>query len=851
MRSRIKSLQSPIILLVVVATIAFYGQRAFGQQLDSTEANDSATSVSLTTQKTDPQKKTTSNQRGFFESIRGSIDFGAHFRDLSGSKPGKFEQFKDFRNAPILRNLFLKFESGNSPTFFDARINEAGERDARYATEFGRIGKYRFSFMWDQIPQYYSTGTTLHSMTSPGLLTVDPNIRAALQAVPDAANPPQTLGPTLPNLVRQFIAAAPVIQLRTRSDQMLVTASIHPNQNWEFFFRAQYLRMNGTRPKSTGTFGRQAVGPAGDGVWESLGMELPEPVRYHTINLTFGFQYAKPKWRFGADYNVSLFRDSIPILTWENPFRVTDAIAVAPAFAVGRNRFVRAQLALPPDNDFQSISVHGGVDLPRDTQIRGVFTWGRGTQNQAFPAYTLNSALVTANLPAGVPGLFGLALPQSSLNGLIHTIDQDYTIASHPWKSNKLFLQYRSNSRNNLSPDITFPALPAFGDSSERTAVDFYNLPIETLPTSYTHQIITGTWQWDPNKKFSWEMEYNWDIWNRKFRDAPRTNEHSIQANFSYKPDFLRGATFKGDYLYADRTPTFYLTQPLSFLSPIAGSTLGGYVATTTTRFIRGIPLEFNLLRRFDEDKRIRNDGGVSIEKNFSDKLTYSASYRYQRDDYDKAAYGLNYDVTSTVFGQVTYFPKDNAYFYADYSREQQQYGYKDLGHLIAGAVQNVTACCAQFPFANTFNRDTRAKLDLFEVGFNTSTAGEKTVLDMSYGLGFARDRTHTVNPFPILANSPLQAGAYNYPDVINRQQELNVTLSHKIREGFDVGATYRFEPYRLDDYYLNNLQPYLGPTISTAGGRATAPVPRQLFLDARFATSHANAVTVFARYSF
>jgi hypothetical protein len=53
----------------------------------------------------------------------------------------------------------------------------------------------------------------------------------------------------------------------------------------------------------------------------------------------------------------------------------------------------------------------------------------------------------------------------------------------------------------------------------------FYNQPIETLPTSYTHQIITGTWRWDPNKKFSWEMEYNWDIWNRKIRmlRAPTT----------------------------------------------------------------------------------------------------------------------------------------------------------------------------------------------------------------------------------------------------------------------------------------------------------------------------------------
>jgi hypothetical protein len=140
-------------------------------------------------------------------------------------------------------------------------------------------------------------------------------------------------------------------------------------------------------------------------------------------------------------------------------------------------------------------------------------------------------------------------------------------------------MQYRSNSRNNLSPDITFPAEVAFGESSERTAVDYYNQPIETLPTSYTHQIITGTWQWDPNKKFSWEMEYNWDIWNRKNRDAPRTNEHSIQARLSYKPDFIRGATLRADYLYGDRTPTYYLTQPLTFITPIAGSALGGFVA--------------------------------------------------------------------------------------------------------------------------------------------------------------------------------------------------------------------------------------------------------------------------------
>ena len=60
-----------------------------------------------------------------------------------------------------------------------------------------------------------------------------------------------------------------------------------------------------------------------------------------------------------------------------------------------------------------------------------------------------------------------------------------------------------------------------------------------------------------------------------------------------------------------------------------------------------------------------------------------------------------------------------------------------------------------------------------------------------------------------------------------------------------------RGEPYRLDDYYTNNLQPYTGPRLLTDGGAASVPTARQLFLDARFTSYHANVATVFLRYSF
>jgi MtrB/PioB family decaheme-associated outer membrane protein len=857
-RSLRLAIKSAFGLALIAATFCAAPQVWAQQNLDSKTDDQGAQ------KQPEPKKPAPKKQKGFFESIRGTLEFGGRLIDLDGDKPAKFQETRQVPKGLYLRNINLDFENANSPLFFRFEGLEIRERDQRFRGEIGRIGTFRTQFMWDQIPLDYSTGRSLFVSTTPGVLTVDPTLRATLQAVPDAGNPPQTLGPTLPALVRAAVQNAPTIQLRVRSDQLLVTQYYRPTKNWEFYFRAQHIRLNGTRPKGAGTFGRQAVGPAGDGLWESLGVELPEPVDYRTTNLTFGMQYSRPKWRFGVDYFLSFFRDNIPSLTWDNPFRVTDALAIAPAFAVGRNRFARAQQALPPNNDFESLSVHGSVDLPRETQLRGEFSWGRGTQNQAFLPYTLNSAMTSANLPAGVPGLFGLALPQPSLNGVIHTMDQDYALSSKPWKNMRLLLQYRSHTRNNLSPDIVFPAEPAFGDSGERTAIDFYGLPIENLPTSFTRQNTTATWQWDPNKKLSWELEYDWEVWNRKLRDAPRTNEHSVTAKLGYT--LMRGVALKGDYNYAHRIPTYYLTQPLTFNPTLQGSALGGWAALPTTRFIRGIPLEFNLLRRFDEDERTRNNGGFSLEVTRSEKFTYSASYRYLRDDYNKSFYGLHYDVISTVDAQVSYFPvtsqsdkaptskeswKDNTSFYANFSREQQQTGYRDLGHLIVGAVQDVTACCAQFPIANTYDRSSRIKFNNFQFGINTASAGEKTVLDISYGLGFARDITHTTNPFPILANSPITAGAYNYPDVINWQQEFNISLTHKLREGLDVGASYRFEPYRLDDYYTNNIQPYAGPTLITDGGHASVPVPRQLFLDARFTSMHANVATVFLRYSF
>ncbi len=880
--NRIRSIgKFTMCLLATIVLTLFAIPNARSQQGPDEKINPGDTNELEAQKKPEPKKPTTPKR--LFGDFKGSFDIAAQSVQVEGDRPGKFQEYRDYPQGFSFRNLRFKYESADSPYLMSFKALEIRERDQSYSAVIEKIGKFRTRFLWDQIPRYYDKGRTLHVLTGPGFLSVDPVLRAALEAAPNAGNPAQTLGTALPALVSQAVGASPTVTLRVRWDQLLVTQSYRPNKNWEFYFRAQHLRLNGTRPRDTGTFARQNIFPTSipgvnDGVWESLGMELPEPVNQHTTNLTFGFQYSRPKWRVGMDYSLSLFRNNVPTLTWENPFRVTDALSSGPpTFPIGRNRFVRAQLAEAPDNDYQSFSVHASVDFPHDTQLRGEFTWGRGTQNVPFLPYTLNSAMITANLTgvlAGQPGLFGLALPRPSLNGVVRTLNGDVALASKPWHDMRFVIEYRGDDMQNQSPIVTFPGLPLFGDSTVRTAIDNYGLAMENFPTSYTRHDTTVTWQWDVNKKFGLEAEYNWEIWNRTFRDVPKSNEHSIEGKFDYKP--RRGVSLKGDYLYSHRIPNTYLVQPLVFnpnlnigsaASPISGGP--GWEATlaiVAAGFVRGLPNEFNMLRRFDEDDRIRKDGGISLEVNRSEKLNYSISWRYLRDDYAKGFWGLRYGAQSTLDAQVNYFPRggkqdddqmaagggswlQNSFFYANYSREFDQTGYGGMGNLINGAGTNVRACCAQFPINNSWDRASKINLDMFQFGFNTSSAGEKTVLDVSYGLGFARDRTNTTNPFPILPQSPRTAGAVPYPDVINRQQEANISITRQLRADLAVGINYRFEPYRVSDYYTNSLVPY-GVTQVT-GGSFNANTPRDLFLDARFTSMHANVATVFLRYSF
>ena len=831
--------------------------------------------------------------------VHGTIEFGAQFTDRQGGHDAKFEEVRDVPKGIFIQNLRLNFNSAGSPYSFAIRGYELRERDQRVTLDLRRVGRLRTQFMWDQIPHHFGTGQSFLQETAPGLYQVSPTLRASLQAVTQGdANRTPVNGP-LPTLVRQQLQTAPLRESRLLRNQAFFRQTYQPTENVELYFQFSWLRNRGTRPMSAGTFVRRAVPGGGladiGGSWEGIGQESLEPINQRTTDLKIGAQFSGKRWRAGVEYDLSLFRNRVESLIFENPFRVTDEEGCTPGpnppffltcGASNRFRQVRWQNDLAPNNDSHTITFWGSLDITEQTQMRALFSLAYWTQNDPFLGWTLNTAIV----PIHWDGLSPVTnptdvnqLPARSLNGKMRNINQELALVNRG-DTFRFMAQYRSQFLDSQSPQIIFPGYAAFGDSTWRAPrTDFYNLPVENLDWDFRRQNIEAGFQWEVRPQLTWKADYDWEIWNRKFRDVNRNNQHSIRNRLDFEFNLsghknnattgTTGATtasrpaqgvklkdlttlrFKLDYTYANRRALVYNTQPLTFVPNLAGSPAGGptdaWVVTSFTVMNDGFPIEFNLLRRFDETSRVRNDGSFTFELLKGERTNLSASYHYRGDEYDKNFYGLLFNRSSFIDAQFTHAFENGSFFYATYAIERNHFKYRDLAHLLPnpaappGAI--VQGVLAQYPRANTWERSSASRLDSFEFGINwTPQEGKwkKWQFDLAYAISAARDRITTVNPFRVRPDSVLHAGANPYPDTVVQRQNVNIAISRRINEKLEIGGRYWYEPYHQNDFSYNVLAPYVH-------GNLTSDTPKYMFQDARYGSYHANVGSVFVRYTF
>ncbi len=197
------------------------------------------------------------------------------------------------------------------------------------------------------------------------------------------------------------------------------------------------------------------------GAWFSSAAYLPRPVDTVTDEIDLGASYSGGNFDVSLDWYGSFFSNDALILSWDNPFT-----GVAGAD--------RGALARAPDNSFQQLSLSGAVYFDTyDTVVSLVAAQGRGEQDEAFLGYTIN------------PAISAPALPLNNLNGRVDTQNLALTVTARPHERVRIKASYRSDERDNDSPQATWT--PVIVDSFSGGA------PVVNLPYSFERARIEGS----------------------------------------------------------------------------------------------------------------------------------------------------------------------------------------------------------------------------------------------------------------------------------------------------------------------------------------------------------------------
>ena len=474
--------------------------------------------------------------------------------------------------------------------------------DSRSLTgEYGRQGKYRITFGYDEIPRFISDSyqTPFQGGGSANLTLPNGFVRGADTRAMS----------TLASSMQRF-------DVEVKRQQSEIGLSYWLTREWELRASLRNDDRDGTRIRGV-EFGSNGGNPRA--------MLLPEPINSSTQLIDASIAFNGDSHRFTISYHGSLFRNDISAVTFQNPY-------TSAAWVGGTSGLVdgfplpNGQIGVAPDNQFHQLAASGSYDFSSTTRLTLTGSRGRMTQNEAFLPYTVN------------PGLSSTALPRTSLNGLVETTFFNARLAVRPMRNFSVSGSLRYEDRDNKTPmseyiyiggDIQLQPQP--GSASDRIRTN--------LPRS--RQQIHTTLDADLRISPTITLKTGWDhdAVKRTFAEVERATENT------YRMELRQGSmgawTASASYALLVRRGTQYLYN-LPYLSSYTSVAFINSLAaangcTVLIDCIRAGPLQnkFYLADRDRERARLM----IGFMPNAA--ISLQARVDVNRDKYPHSPYGI------------------------------------------------------------------------------------------------------------------------------------------------------------------------------------------------------------------
>lgn len=767
---------------------------------------------------------------------RGQVEFGVRqvWGDEYGRpdlpfRPGiqnsKYNEYRDVRNGFFIRRFRVDLQDFlGTKNYASLQSRNSIYKDQSYLATFGRWGKYKVQFRYDEIPHTFTnTSRTLFTTTAPGVYTISPTIRATLQANQNLSS--------LPNMIQtqvvpgmQFIT--PTLERRNGS----LLASYSPTAEWTLWTSVSREHMSGTRPLGAiFNSSPSASTTGGDGV------EIPEPINYFTTNVRVGTEYGRESWGVQLSYLGSFFENRIDNVTFDNPFRTTDCVAsVTPTACTNATQGpATGRLDLYPDNSAHYLTFAGALGLSKKVHFMASINPGWLRQNDQFLPYTSNSVLLAREG----------ALPAASLNGRKTTLAMNYTLVANPFKHIQLKAGFRDYDYSNDTPVRDFT--PVQGDFSAPNLTS----PVENTPWAYNRKTFEATGNYYFGKKSSFKAGYIGEWMDRTHRDVSHTLENTFLTSLDLVPH--KDFSFRLSYRHAVRDPEAYEDDAFD-IAEASG----------------GITEEQVNHRRFDEAARVRDRFDAQASWDVTDRLSFTVFGGSTQDDYNRRGgvnsatplnfiagttnpyylYGVLKDIGNNFGVDADFSLSNEVSLFAEYSRE---FNHKRMvsryrapgGSTIPAGTLAPSNCGASGTPCDSANNDwestARDKVDVGTVGADLYL-GKKLYFTIYYSLSAGSGNVNSrplgdtalttgVNKFQLTGTN----AAVPYPETTNRLHEVVAIYKFRLTKNLMPKFEYRFQQWDNRDYQTSAMTPYMGcvspipngPPVTNAVPGCTAPI--------------------------
>ncbi len=294
-------------------------------------------------------------------------------------------------------------ESAEGDWLWRAAADNVGYRDQRYVADYQRTGRFKFTGLWDQIPQFYSVDTATAYTHTGDNLTLD-----------DAT---QRLVQNGQGNLSSWIPLSPKFELQERRD--IGSASLVATPKPQLDLTATY-----TMNRHVGEL------PWGASFGFGNDVEVALPYDSRTNDFNIGAQWNNTRNMLSVAYTGSWFDNLDTPLIWDSPLRLDDSTS-----APGRGR-----TSLWPSNTAQTVSIGGFTKFAHRTQLTGFLSFGSWKNNETLQPFTINSALPQ------------LALPRPTTEGEAGVVSTNLNLVSRPSMDWRFSARFRNYDYSNQAP---------------------------------------------------------------------------------------------------------------------------------------------------------------------------------------------------------------------------------------------------------------------------------------------------------------------------------------------------------------------------------------------------------------